>query len=139
LLSAQAQYYHDAAQLPKYLEDKLLPNVNQQRGVHDAKHDINYAPRAARRAWLVLFERDCTVVPKESAWFGSYAPPPLEDPDSGDSREGKEEVIMPMHEQPLFKEDWIGLRALEHMLLSEECWKPLVKNYVGSPRCYATL
>ena len=52
-----------------------------------------------------------------------------------------------MHEQPLYTEDWIGLRALdesgrvvlafcdsEHMHLSEECWKLLVEKYVGSPR-----
>jgi palmitoyl-protein thioesterase len=50
-----------------------------------------------------------------------------------------------MREQPLYVEDWIGLRALdesdrvvfvscegEHMQLSSECWRPLVKRYVGS-------
>ena len=117
-----------------------------------ATRNATYAARLAQldALVLVLFERDRTVVPKESAWFGSYAPPPLEDPDSNalsDSREGKEEIIVSMREQPLYKEDWIGLRALdktgrvvlascdsEHMHLSEECWKPLVEKYVGSPR-----
>ncbi len=50
-----------------------------------------------------------------------------------------------MREQPLYVEDWIGLRTLdesgrvvlvscdaEHMHLSPECWQPLVKKYVGS-------
>jgi len=99
---------------------------------------------------LVLFERDRTVVPKESAWFGSYAPPPEEDPDDGassDLRDEKEKILVPMREQPLYKEDWIGLRTLdehgrvvlascdgEHMHLSTECWKPLVEKYVGSPQ-----
>ena len=52
---------------------------------------------------------------------------------------------MPMRQQPLYVEDWIGLRTLdesgrvvlvscdaEHMRLSLECWQPLVEKYVGS-------
>ena len=52
---------------------------------------------------------------------------------------------MPMREQPLYIEDWFGLRTLdesgrvvfvscdtEHMRLSLECWEPLIKKYVGS-------
>jgi palmitoyl-protein thioesterase len=90
---------------------------------------------------LVLFEQDRTVIPKESSWFGSYAPPEDEDEDGTDERR-----IIPMREQPLYTEDWIGLRKLdksgrvvlascdsEHMVLSPECWEPLVKRYVGAP------
>jgi palmitoyl-protein thioesterase len=92
-------------------------------------------------------------VPKESAWFGSYSP--TEEDAQGpffnleqeqERKEGKgERAIVPMREQPLYLEDWIGLRALdesgrvvlvscdsEHMHLSTECWKPLVEQYVGS-------
>jgi palmitoyl-protein thioesterase len=148
-VSAQAQYYRDPAQLPKYLEaNHFLTSINNEV---PATRNATYAKRLGQldALVLVLFERDRTVVPKESAWFGSFAPP-VEDPDTGtlfDSQEGKEEVIVPMREQPLYKEDWIGLRALdesgrvvlascdsEHMHLSEECWKPLVEKYVGSPR-----
>ena len=60
---------------------------------------------------LVLFERDRTVVPKESAWFGSYRAAAAEEEDG--EREGKEKTLVPMREQPLYKEDWIGLRALD--------------------------
>jgi palmitoyl-protein thioesterase len=96
---------------------------------------------------LVLFAQDHTVVPKESAWFGSYAPEEEDDDalrtpfDLGHD----EKVIVPMRKQPLYIEDWIGLRTLdksgrvklvscdvEHMHLSTECWRPLVKKYVGS-------
>jgi palmitoyl-protein thioesterase len=91
-------------------------------------------------------------VPKESSWFGSY-PPEEEDDDADDalpsavfdSKKGDEKAIVPMREQPLYVEDWIGLRALdesgrvifvscdgEHMQLSAKCWRPLVKKYVGS-------
>lgn len=90
-------------------------------------------------------------MPKESSWFGSYAPEE-EDDDAlsavfnlENREEGGEKAIVPMREQPLYVEDWIGLRALdesgriihvscegEHMQLSTECWRPLVEKYVGS-------
>jgi len=98
---------------------------------------------------LVLFTQDHMVVPKESAWFGSY--PPKEEKE-GDAPlrtffdlGRAEKAIVPMRKQPLYVEDWIGLRTLdesgrvvlvscdgEHMHLSTECWRPLVKKYVGS-------
>jgi palmitoyl-protein thioesterase len=143
--TAQAQYFRDTAQLPKYLaSNHFLTSINNEV---PATRNATYAAHLAQLETLVLvlFERDRTVVPKESAWFGSYAPPPPEDEDG--AREGKEETVVPMREQPLYKEDWIGLRALdehgrvvlascdaEHMHLSTECWKPLVEKYVGSPR-----
>jgi palmitoyl-protein thioesterase len=77
-------------------------------------------------------------VPKESAWFGSYAPP--KDNASLDA----EPELISMKQQPLYLEDWIGLRALdeagrvklllcegEHMQISAKCFLPLVKQYVG--------
>ena len=84
-------------------------------------------------------------MPKESAWFGSY--PPKEEKEDNALRDlGRDEkAIVPMRKQPLYVEDWIGLRTLdesgrvelvscdgEHMHLSTECWRPLVKKYVGS-------
>ena len=148
-LSTQAQYYRDPAQLPKYLAaNHFLTSINNE--LPETRNATYAAHLACLDALvLVLFERDRTVVPKESAWFGSYAPP-REDPDGdapSDLREGAEETLVPMREQPLYKEDWIGLRALdehgrvvlascdgEHMHLSTECWKPLVEKYVGSAR-----
>jgi palmitoyl-protein thioesterase len=97
---------------------------------------------------LVLFAQDRTVVPKESAWFGSY--PPKEEKEDDALRTffdlgHDEKAIVPMRKQPLYVEDWIGLRTLDesgrvelvscdggHMHLSTECWQPLVKKYVGS-------
>ncbi|EIN11741.1 alpha/beta-hydrolase [Punctularia strigosozonata HHB-11173 SS5] len=53
-------------------------------------------------------------------------------------------TIVPMRLQPLYVQDWIGLRTLdergsvhletcegEHMEVTQECWEPLVKKYVG--------
>jgi len=81
---------------------------------------------------LVLFDRDKTVVPMESGWFGSYAIPdekeiqrlaveserlaeqasdsltlpwplPWQDPPT----------VIPMRQQPLYLDDTIGLRTLD--------------------------
>lgn len=77
-------------------------------------------------------------MPKESSWFGSYAI-------SDDYNRNDEPEIVDMKNQPLYKEDWIGLRTLdeagkvytlvcegEHMVLSDECWRPIVKKWVGT-------
>jgi len=100
----------------------------------------------------VLFAQDHTVVPKESAWFGSYPPEEEEEDhalrtffDLENKGEEGGKAIVPMREQPLYVEDWIGLRALdesdrvvlvscdgEHMQLSTQCWRPLVKKYIGA-------
>jgi len=136
----QAQYYRDPAQLERYLDSNLfLTSINNEL---PARHkNATYAANLAHldALVLVLFTEDRTVVPKESAWFGSYR-----EEEEGEGGEGKK-AIVPMREHPLYVEDWIGLRALdesgrvvlelceaEHMHLLPECWQPLVENYVGS-------
>lgn len=100
----------------------------------------------------MLFSEDKTVVPKESGWFGSEAVPaqdvhfsmqndqtPLRRPQSRSAGN-----IIPMRQQPLYEEDWIGLRELderkgvvfelckgEHMQMND-CWEDLVRRYTGS-------
>lgn len=76
-------------------------------------------------------------MPKESSWFGSYAPPPNNDTIW-------QKTIIPMRMQPVYVEDRFGLRTLDerggvvlescdgaHMQLPKSCWEPLVKKYVG--------
>jgi palmitoyl-protein thioesterase len=116
----------------------------------------------------VLFAQDKTVVPKESSWFGSEAisdtthhARPLDDAADHDSEGAQTPLvaaaaglpgwpgadpptIVPMRLQPLYAEDWIGLRALderggvhlescpgEHMQLSDDCWEWIVRKYCG--------
>ncbi|KAH9988458.1 palmitoyl-protein thioesterase, partial [Russula compacta] len=150
----QAQYYRDPAQLTRYLaSNHFLTSINNELPHKNATYAAHFAQ--LDNLVLVLFTQDRTVVPKESAWFGSYAPttaPDIEDDarshafNSEQERKGSDEkVIVPMREQPLYVKDWIGLRALdesgrvvfvscdaEHMRLSVECWRPLVEQYVGS-------
>lgn len=105
---------------------------------------------------LVVFSNDTIVTPKESGWFESYEIVGLQadtDPESDDHTDADfnlESIRAPtpplvsMYDQPLYREDWIGLRTLdergavvrltcvgEHMHISDECWRPLVEKYVG--------
>ncbi|TFY81625.1 hypothetical protein EWM64_g2390 [Hericium alpestre] len=134
----QAQYYRDASQLDLYLEaNHFLTSINNELP-KPSQRNTTYATNLAslNKLVLVMFARDKTVVPKETAWFGSYAP------DTDDASD--EKTIVPMRVQPLYVEDWIGLRALdekdgvvltmcdgEHMQLPKKCWEPIVKRYVG--------
>lgn len=133
----QAQYYRDPEQLETYLNSStFLADVNNEV---PESHNGTYADNLAtlNALVLVLFAADKTVVPKESSWFGSYAP-------ADTSSAADEKTIVPMRLQPLYTHDWIGLRTLdesgrvvletcdgEHMQLTDECWKPLVQRFVG--------
>ncbi|KAI0371106.1 alpha/beta-hydrolase [Pilatotrama ljubarskyi] len=134
----QAQYYRDPDQLEAYLAHNtfLAPVNNEVPETRNATYAANLASLNA--LVLVLFAADKTVVPKESSWFGSYAP------SNASRRDAADKTIVPMRLQPLYTEDWIGLRTLdesgrvvletcegEHMHLSDGCWRPLVQRFVG--------
>jgi len=90
-----------------------------------------------------MFTEDKTVVPKESAWFGSEA---IEDKSRFYFSPGQHRLtrsIVPMREQRLYIEDWIGLRELDeqgkvvftlcngaHMQIGG-CWRDLIVEYTG--------
>ncbi|TDL17270.1 alpha/beta-hydrolase [Rickenella mellea] len=137
----QAQYFRDPAQLPAYLAtNHFLTSINNEI---EATINTTYADNFSSLSHLVLvlFSQDKTVVPKESSWFGSYAPPEEE---LEGRRNAEEKTIIPMRLQPLYLLDLIGLRTLDergkvfletcegtHMQLSTGCWEPLVKRFVG--------
>jgi palmitoyl-protein thioesterase len=96
---------------------------------------------------LVLFTEDKTVVPKESAWFGAEA-----HEEDAKMLEAQRPLfksghsVLPMRLQPIYLEDWIGLRELdergrivfetckgEHMQMGD-CWEELVRQFVGGAR-----
>lgn len=144
----QAQYFRDPSQLDTYLEaNHFLPSINNEV---PGNRNKTYADNLSTldKLVLVLFSKDKTVVPKESAWFGSEAVD--DDITEDNSNSGQHTLantppttIIPMRLQPLYTEDWIGLKALdqrgdvvletcdgEHMQLGD-CWKGLVKRFVG--------
>ncbi|KAG7090916.1 hypothetical protein E1B28_009991 [Marasmius oreades] len=163
----QAQYYRDPANLPHYFSaNKFLTSINNEiQGSHNETYATNLA--SLENLVLILFTEDTTVIPKESAWFGSeviedeshvYREEEEIDYDEenlrGQERIGKVQVprrneklldrtILPMKMQPLYKEDWIGLKELDerngvvfdvcegtHMDIGE-CWERLVRKWVG--------
>jgi palmitoyl-protein thioesterase len=92
----------------------------------------------------VIFTEDKTVVPKESAWFASEIV--LDDqvaPNNLQRVLTERRLLVPMHSQPLYQEDWIGLRELDerggvvfsecegqHMQIND-CWEALVREFAG--------
>ncbi|KAF8844414.1 alpha/beta-hydrolase [Paxillus ammoniavirescens] len=155
----QAQYFRDPTQLLLYMSTgSFLADINNEVLLPSSRKET-YAENLAslHNLVLVLFAEDKTVVPRESAWFGSEAPPeqdvllsqsildshPDQEPLDHALRV-QEKYIVPMELQPLYTEDWIGLRTLdergavvlatcpgEHMQLTG-CWEDLVGTWIGS-------
>lgn len=149
--SIQAQYYRDPAKIDVYLEvNEFLASINNEV---PALRNITYTQNLASLAKfvLVIFTEDKTVVPKESSWFGAEAVDDdifLSQPDNQATLKQRlaskaDRAIIPMRLQPLYLEDWIGLRQLdkrgaivfetckgEHMQLGD-CWVNLVRKFVG--------
>ena len=146
----QAQYYRDPALLDTYLtSNHFLASINNE--IPTSRNE-SYARNLAslQKLVLVLFTEDKTVVPKESAWFGSEAVPnedmhfSMQTEQTPLSHLPQSGSIIPMRQQPLYQEDWIGLRDLdernrivfrvckgEHMQMND-CWEDLVRRYTGS-------
>jgi len=143
----QAQYYRDPTNMETYLSSNhFLASINNE--VPESRN-VTYARNLSslNKLVLVIFSKDKTVVPKESAWFGSEASE--EEVLYGSNNQEimvpfGEKTIIPMRLQPLYQNDWIGLRELderkgvvfsacegEHMVMNG-CWEGIVKKYVGS-------
>ncbi|CAK5281414.1 unnamed protein product [Mycena citricolor] len=133
----QAQYFRDPASLEEYLAaNHFLPDINNELvETRNETYARNFA--SLNKLVLVKFSEEKTVVPPESAWFGSQDETSLYD-NQRVLRQG-----LSMREQPLYLEDWIGLRKLDergdvvfevcegaHMQISD-CWKGLVQGYIG--------
>lgn len=113
----------------------FLADINNEiPDMHNTTYAKNFA--TLNNLVLVVFSKDITVVPKESSWFGSYAP--------SDGKFPGDRTIIPMRMQELYVDDTIGLKELDergrvlletcegaHMQLKDECWRPLVEEFVG--------
>ncbi|KAH0589286.1 hypothetical protein H2248_005048 [Termitomyces sp. 'cryptogamus'] len=143
----QAQYFRDPTNLEAYLSaNHFLTSINNEIPV---SRNSTYAKNLAslNNLVLVLFTEDKTAVPKESAWFGSEEVPTEFHNEEHQAIFGStSRTIIHMRSQPLYQEDWIGLRQLderggvvletcvgEHMQMGD-CWKRLVRDYVGGSR-----
>jgi len=94
----QAQYFRDPKRLSAYVKDNIfLPDINNERTQKNQTYKKNLL--SLNQLVLVKFAEDTVVVPRESEWFGYYAP-------------GSLSVIQTMEETQLYKEDWLGLKEL---------------------------
>ena len=98
----QAQYFRDPARYDEYLRlNPFLPDINNERDDKNDAYKKNLL--ALERLVLIRFSEDTVVVPRDSAWFGAYA--------VGSTHEAAS--VVELRDQPLYREDWIGLRALD--------------------------
>ncbi|KAF1913048.1 Alpha/Beta hydrolase protein [Ampelomyces quisqualis] len=113
-----------------YLESSaFLADINNERELKNP----SYAERLARLHHFVMyvFEDDQTVIPKESGWF-AYT----------NASDGS---VTGLREREIYKEDWIGLRALDekgglhfktteggHMTLSDEVLTEVFETWFGA-------
>jgi palmitoyl-protein thioesterase len=143
----QAQYYRDPANLETYLSaNRFLPHINNEiQGSRNETHKRNLS--SLNNLVLVMFTKDKTVIPRDTSWFGAEVVNEDGKYDTSQtsfslSKQAKQEIL-PMRLQPIYLEDWIGLRVLdergaiifeecegEHMQLGK-CWQPLVERFAG--------
>ena len=74
-----------------------MADVNNERAAKNESYAR--ALSSLTRLALVRFADDATVVPRDSAWFSSV-----------NSADG---AVVPARETALWREDWVGLRALD--------------------------
>ncbi|EAW09913.1 palmitoyl-protein thioesterase family protein [Aspergillus clavatus NRRL 1] len=124
-----AQYFRDPAELDAYLANSnFLADINNERPLKNTAYRANLA--RLNRFAMYMFEDDTMVNPKESAWFAEV-----------NATTG---AVTPLRERSLYKEDWLGLKALDeqgkldfrtapggHMQLSEKLLSKVFEEYFG--------
>ncbi|CAG8641404.1 14482_t:CDS:2, partial [Dentiscutata heterogama] len=93
----QAQYFKDPKRLDIYLKKNIfLPDINNELEIKNVTYKENLV--TLNKLVLIRFTEDTTLKPGDTAWFSFY------------DEEGN---LVPLREQKLYKEDWIGLRTLD--------------------------
>ncbi|KAI1265029.1 palmitoyl-protein thioesterase 1 [Xylariaceae sp. FL1019] len=122
-----AQYFRDPADVDSYLEhSNFLADINNERILKNKTYAENI--ESLDNLVLYMFENDTTVIPKETAWF----------------EEVEGDAATPLRARDIYKEDWIGLRALdrkggllfrttpgEHMQLSDKVLVDAFQEFFG--------
>jgi palmitoyl-protein thioesterase len=93
----QAEYWQDPLNEDEYLKDCVfLPDINNNNAINETyKENL----MSVENFVMVQFLNDTMVQPKESEWFGFYAP-------------GQDKEVLTLQETPLYQEDWLGLQAM---------------------------
>lgn len=102
--------FRDPSRLEAYLSLSYLARVSAEPGRANVSVSADAAARDAlsslERLMLVRFTRDTVLVPADSAWFAELAPSP---------GVGDDPVLVPHELTALWREDWLGLRALDEL------------------------
>lgn len=105
----QAQYWHDPLDEATYKDKSLfIAEINNERLPRNPQYKENLMK--LEKFVMVKFTEDTMVDPKGTEWFSFYAP-------------GQAKVMLPLNETALYKEDWIGLKAMDEQgkLVFLEC------------------
>ncbi|KAI1006076.1 hypothetical protein K3495_g2150 [Podosphaera aphanis] len=126
-----AQYFRNPASSAEYehylANSNFLADINNERALKNETYKKNLA--LLKRFVMYVFDGDQVVSPKESGWFTEV---------NGSS-------LIPLRERQMYKEDWLGLKALDergalkfestpgpHMSLDEKILETAFKRYFGS-------
>jgi palmitoyl-protein thioesterase len=91
-----AQYFRNLNEYDKYLENSnFLADINNERAVKNQKYKENL--EKLEKFVMYVFEDDDVVVPKQTSWFAEV--------------NGTE--VTALRERDMYKEDWLGLKALD--------------------------
>jgi len=94
----QAQYFKDPMDYDTYLEASIfIADINNERTKKNPLYKKNLA--SLNQLALFKFDLDTIVIPRDSSWFGFFAP-------------GSTSDMIEIFNQPIYKEDWIGLKIL---------------------------
>ena len=124
-----AQYFRDPTDLDQYLEfSNFLADINNERTKKNATYKKNLS--SLKKFIMYRFEDDQVVIPKDSSWFADF--------------NATSDKVTYLKDRPIYKEDWIGLRALDekgglvfgnltgqHMQLSDKVLRQTFKTYFG--------
>lgn len=94
-----AQYFRLWRHMDAYLDRSgFLADINNERREGGRNEAYVRRIKGLERLVLVRWEDERMISPAESPWFGSH------------DRSGQ---LLPLHQQPLYREDWLGLRHLQ--------------------------
>ncbi|KAG6444742.1 palmitoyl-protein thioesterase 1 [Manduca sexta] len=127
----QATYWHDPLNEDNYKQSSIfLAEINNEKSVNKTYiQNLNKLDNFV----LVKFDNDTIVQPRETEWFGFYAP-------------GQDKKMMTLQQSMLYKEDRLGLKKMDkagklkflstpgdHLHFSEEWFiKNIIKPYLTS-------
>ncbi|KAI6003108.1 palmitoyl-protein thioesterase [Pisolithus albus] len=142
-----AQYFRDPNHLGLYMTfNSFLGDINNELMLPAARN-VAYANNLAslENLILVLFAQDKTAIPKQKKVleFDASSTQPNDQRPLGKPQRRAPRTIVPTKLQPLYVEDYIGLRSLddrgiitlqtspgEHVHLTG-CWEDLVRKWAG--------